>query len=261
MTTPLKVALISLIMGGVSGSYAFSQTNEIDEESSILDTKSVDTRLKESPFSVSLEIASRYIWRGLEYGDAPVGFGTLGFNYKGFNAFAMGAYAFNGSHQEVDLGISYSHSFFTIGLSDYYYPSAVGEKDKYFNVRSRETGHWGELYALIKPLRKIDLEMTLSTYVYGADKRPSGKQAFSSYAQLAYTYNFLRKNAISLAVGAALNRGFYTQYEHDFSVVSLSLRYATAFSFGNFKLPVSATYMLNPQTEKSYFSLSLYFNV
>ena len=85
--------------------------------------------LRESPFSASLELSTKYMWRGIEYGTAPTVFPMIGYGYKGFNAFAMGAYAVNGSHQEVDLGVSYSNSGFTIGVSDYYYPSAVGEKD------------------------------------------------------------------------------------------------------------------------------------
>ena len=59
-----------------------------------------------SPFSASLELTTKYMWRGIEYGTAPTVFPMIGYGYKGFNAFAMGAYAVNGSHQEVDLGVS-----------------------------------------------------------------------------------------------------------------------------------------------------------
>ena len=100
-----------------------------------------------SPLSVSLELSTKYMWRGIEYGTAPTLFPMIGYGYKGFSAFAMGAYAVNGSHQEVDLGVSYTASEFTLGLSDYYYPSAVGEKDGYFKFSNRSTGHWVEAYA------------------------------------------------------------------------------------------------------------------
>ena len=92
-----------------------------------------------SPFSASLELTTKYMWRGIEYGTAPTVFPMIGYGYKGFNAFAMGAYAVNGSHQEVDLGVSYSNSGFTVGVSDYYYPSAVGEKDGYFTLNPETT--------------------------------------------------------------------------------------------------------------------------
>ena len=77
-----------------------------------------------SPFSASLELSTKYMWRGIEYGTAPTLFPMIGYGYKGFSAFAMGGYAVNGSHQEVDLGVSYTTHGFTVGVSDYYYPSA-----------------------------------------------------------------------------------------------------------------------------------------
>ena len=57
-----------------------------------------EMKLKDTPFSASLELSTKYMWRGIEYGTAPTLFPMIGYGYKGFNAFAMGAYAVNGSH-------------------------------------------------------------------------------------------------------------------------------------------------------------------
>lgn len=219
-----------------------------------------DSTKVSSPFSVSMELSTKYMWRGIEYGTAPVAFPMLGYGYKGFNAFAMGAYAVNGSHQEVDLGVSYTISEFTVGVSDYYYPSAVGEKDGYFKLSNRSTGHWVEAYATWTG-EKIPLWVTLSTYVFGADKNGEGKQMYSSYAEVGYTYSFNDNNSMALCVGANLNKGFYTEYQSGFNVVNINAKYSTAFKFGSFRLPVSASYILNPYKNKSFFTLSLYFGI
>ena len=213
-----------------------------------------------SPFSASLELTTKYMWRGIEYGTAPTVFPMIGYGYKGFNAFAMGAYAVNGSHQEVDLGVSYSNSGLTVGVSDYYYPSAVGEKDGYFKLSNRSTGHWVEAYATWSG-DKFPLWITLSTYVFGADKNEEGKQMYSSYAEVGYTYAFNDNNSMALCVGANLNKGFYTDNKSGFSVVNINAKYSTAFKFGKFKLPVSASYILNPYKNKSFFTMSLYFGI
>ena len=104
------------------------------------------------------------------------------------------------------------------------------------------------------------MAIILSTYVYGADKKLDGSQAFSSYAEVGYTYNFNDNNALSLALGVNLNKSFYTDYKKEINVVNVTLKYATSFKFGNFKLPVSASYIFNPSKEKSFFTFSLYFN-
>ncbi len=226
----------------------------------LLQLTTLQAQDKQSPFSVSMELSSKYMWRGIEYGTAPVAFPMLSYTHKGFSAFAMGAYATDGSHQEVDLGVSYSTDFLTVGLSDYYYPTAVGTSDSYFEFSNRSTGHYVEAYATLTPFAKLPVWLTLSSYIYGADKNLEGDHAFSSYAEVGYTHSFSGDNALSLAVGAALNKSFYTDYDKGFNVVNVSLKYATSLTFGNFKLPVSASYILNPYKEKSYFTFSFYFD-
>lgn len=213
-----------------------------------------------SPFSASLELTTKYMWRGIEYGTAPTVFPMIGYCYKGFNAFAMGGYAVNGSHQEVDLGVSYTANEFSLGVSDYYYPSAVGEKDGYFKLSNRNTGHWVEAYASWNG-KKIPLWVTVSTYVFGADKNEDGKQMYSAYAEVGYAHSFNDNNSMSLCVGANLNKSFYTEYQSGFNVVNINAKYSTAFKFGKFHLPVSAGYILNPYKNKSFFTMSLYFGI
>ncbi len=214
----------------------------------------------ESPFSASLELSTKYMWRGIEYGTGPVAFPMISYDHKGLNVFAMGAYAVDGSHQEVDFGLSYSFGeYATIGFSDYYYPTAVGAFDRYFDYDNASTGHSTEVYATLTPF-KLPFWLTLSTFVYGADKNIEGRQAFSSYAELGYTFAFNEDNDLSLSAGAALNESFYTNYTHGFNVVNLAVRYATSFKLGNFVLPVSASYIFNPFMGKGFFTFSLYFN-
>ena len=224
-------------------------------------TEEPKDKLLDSPFGLSLELASRYVWRGQEYGDAPIGFATLSYSTHGFSAWVMGAYTINNSHSEIDLGLTYTYKWATIGISDYFYPSASGEKDKYFNFNNHTTGHWGELYATVSPFEKVPFWLTASCYIYGADKKPDGKQAYSSYLELGYPYTFKGRHTISLAVGASLNRGFYTNYEKGFSVVNIDLTYRTAFILGKVKLPVSGSLIYNPANNKPFFKFSVYFNI
>lgn len=226
----------------------------------LLADDSIESSHNGSPFSISLELTTKYMWRAIEYGDAPTSFVIINYEHKGFSAYAEGVYAFNGSHSEVDLGVAYNYKWLTVGLNDYYYPTSVGEKDHYFKLSSRKTGHYIEGAATIAP-DKIPIWLTLSTYFWGADKKPSNdKNAYSSYVEIGYSHSFNDNNVASLAVGAALNKGFYTDYEQGFNVVNITAKYATSFKFGKFRLPVSASYILNPYRNKSYVTLSIYFN-
>lgn len=210
-----------------------------------------------SPLEASLELSTKYVWRGIEYGAGAVTFAKISYQKRNFDAYLEGVYSTNGSHSEIDLGIGYTYKWFYIGLADYYYPSAVSNKDKYFNLANRSTGHYIEMYSILSPT-KIPLQLTLSSYVFGADKNLNGGQAFSSYAELAYFYKFKDNNVLTLTLGSSLNKGFYTDYESGFNIVNVSLKYETNFTLGSFQLPVSASYIVNPYREKSYFTFSVF---
>ena len=138
----------------------------------IIADDSIPSKFKKSPLSISLELTTKYMWRAIEYGDAPTSFAIINYEHKGFSAYAEGVYAFNGSHSEVDLGVAYNYKWLTVGVNDYYYPSSVGEKDHYFKLSSRKTGHYLEGAFTFAP-EKIPLWLTLSTYFWGADKKPT----------------------------------------------------------------------------------------
>lgn len=212
-----------------------------------------------SPFNVSIELTTKYMWRGIEYGTSPAVFSSLNYSTSGLNAFVMGAYTWNDSHQEVDLGLSYTYKALTLGVADYYYPSNVGENDYYFNFKNRNTGHSVETFLTILP-EKTPIYLTLSTFVYGADKNLNDNQAYSTYAEIGYTHNFNDDNNLFLTLGASLNKSFYTDYKKGFNIVNIALKYATAFNFDKFQIPVSVSYIINPYREKSYFTFSTYFN-
>jgi hypothetical protein len=229
----------------------------------ILSLKAFESRAQAnegSPWYVSCELSSKYVWRGLEYGKSPTLFPSINYESGSFLAALSGAYAFDGSHQEVDVGLSYTiKEMVTLGLNDYYFPSAVGQNDSYFRFCHSDTGHNVEASATLTPT-KLPMWLKLSCYVYGADKDSTGKQAYSTYAELGYQYVFKNEDKLSLALGANLNKGFYTDYEQGANVVNIMLKYESWFTFNKFRLPVSASYVLNPYRNKSYFTFSVYFS-
>ena len=216
---------------------------------------------KKSPFGASVELTSKYLWRGQEYGEAPTIFPTLSYGTGGLSVYATGAYTFDNSWREADLGISYTYKDFTIGFVDYYYPTPTGERDKLFEFDKDKTGHLFE-GCLTYASSVLPITAMLSTFFYGADKNLDGKQAWSTYAELGYHYDFSETNIFSVALGASLNKSLYNNLETGFSIVNIALKYQTAIPTGkSFSIPVSAQYVINPQKEKSYLAFSIGLNL
>lgn len=212
-------------------------------------------KLRESNFHLGVDLQTKYIWRGMEMitnDAAPVVFPAVSYSTKGFNAYVMGGYALNGKYSEVDLGVSYTYKWFTVGINDYYYPTTTTPQDQYFNFKARETGHWFEAVITIAP-EKIPAYLTVSNFFAGADKDFDGKQAYSTYAELGGYYDFLNDHQLSLAVGAAFNKSCYNGYAHNFGICNVELKYTYNLKFKNdWTLPLSVAYIINPVYEKSH---------
>lgn len=215
----------------------------------------------ESNVHLGIDLQTKYIWRGMEMmteDAAPVVFPQINYQYNGLYAYVMGGYAINGKYSEVDLGLSYTYKWLTIGVNDYYYPTTVTPKDQYFNFKSRETGHWFEGVVTVAP-ENIPAYLTVSNFFAGADKKGDGKQAYSTYAEIGGHYDFLNDHSLSLAVGAAFNESCYNGYARDFSVCNIELKYTYSLALKNITLPLSVAYIINPVYEKSHVNLTASF--
>ena len=218
--------------------------------------------LKESNFHLGLDLQTKYIWRGMAMiteDAAPVVFPAVNYQNKGFYAYVMGGYSLNGKYSEVDMGLSYTYKWITVGINDYYYPTTTTPTDQYFNFKARETGHWLEAVVTIAP-ETIPAYLTVSNFFAGADKDWNGNQAYSTYAELGGHYDFLNDHRLALAVGMAFNKSCYNAYEHGFGVCNVEFKYTYNVNFNDkFTLPLSVAYIVNPVFNKSHVNFTASF--
>lgn len=215
----------------------------------------------ESPFHLGIDLQTKYIWRGMEMmteDAAPVVFPQINYQNKGLYVYVMGATALNGKYSEVDLGISYTYKWLTVGLNNYYYPTTTTPYDQYFNFKSKETGHWFEGVVTFAP-EIVPVYLTVSSFFAGADKDQEGNQAYSTYAEIGGHYDFLDDHSLALAVGTAFNKSCYNGYGQGWGICNIELRYTYNLALNKFTLPLSASYIINPIYEKSYMNFTASF--
>ena len=212
------------------------------------------TATRESNFHLGVDLQTKYVWRGMEMmtsSAAPVVFPQINYQTGGLYVYVMGATALNGRYSEVDMGISYTYKWLTVGFNDYYYPTVDSPFDQYFNLKNSETGHWLEGLITIAP-EQFPVYLTVSNFFAGADKNLDGKQAFSTYAELGGHYDFLNDHSLSLAVGTAFNMSCYNAYAHKFGICNIELKYTYNLAVGSLAIPLSAAYIINPVFNKTF---------
>ena len=251
----MKKLLLSIAMLAMS-TIAFAQSVEHVKNC-------FGAKLKESNFHLGLDLQTKYIWRGMEMiteDAAPVVFPAVNYQNKGLYAYVMGGYSLNGKYSEVDLGLSYTYKWITVGINDYYYPTTTTPNDQYFNFKAKETGHWLEAVVAIAP-EKIPAYLTVSNFFAGADRDLDGNQAYSTYAELGGHYDFLNDHQLALAVGMAFNKSCYNAYEHGFGVCNVELKYTYIVNFNDkLTLPLSVAYIVNPVFNKSHVNFTASFS-
>ncbi len=212
---------------------------------------------KDYSFYGTADLASVNEWRAIISGTAPAVQPTFGFTKGNFEVYVWGAWAVNDSFREVDLGICYTLGNFTVELVDYFYPA---KGNKFFHFNNSSTTHSAELMLTYEP-EAFPLHVMVGSFIYGDDKLESGKQAFTSYAEVGYTHEFNEKNSVGALLGVSLNKGFYTDYEKGFSLVNVAAGYTRIFTLWNYDMPASLQYIYNPYLKKSYGLLTLTFDL
>ena len=95
------------------------------------------------------DLMSRFVWRGIDFGNSPAVQPNLSFSWKGLNIGAWGSYAFAkhsievndttivdaGTYAETDLYFSYTYQWFTLMVFDYFTINGLNPNDgnRYFN--------------------------------------------------------------------------------------------------------------------------------
>lgn len=205
-------------------------------------------------FSGALDLTSKYMWRGTECASGATLFPSASLEIGGLSFSAWGAYALDSSVSEIDLSIGYTLGNFTLGITDYYYPSAYGLDDSFFNFKPAETGHTLEGTLTYAP-EAFPLTLMWSTMFYGADKDADGKNRFSSYFEAAYCFDLEDAGSLTLTAGASILKGMYS--DKPFSVINLAATYGKTIELDKVSFPLSVSYIVNPYLDKTFLTASV----
>jgi len=223
-------------------------------------------------FNVGTDLVSRYIWRGKDYGNSPAIQPNLFFSYAGLKVGIWGSYGFiykesTGNYSEIDPYISYTLKWFTIGITDYFYPNEAepNTDNKYFNYKPNTTGHTFEGCFTFTGPEKFPLQVYVGTLFYGADKgsHPEGvyesgtDNNYSTYCEASYPFTIRGIGVKPFIGGIPFGSGWYGPYG---GVVNTGLTISKSIKISKeYELPVYGSVISNPQAQSIFlvFGISL----
>ena len=211
-------------------------------------------------FSLGADIVSRYVWRGLDFGESMSVQPSLTVSSEGgFSLGAWASYSISASGagaNESDLSASYSVGGFTFGVNDYYFPGpepGYGEEG--------EEANWGFLNTkahtwepFVSYSGKVELLAGLSfAYMGEGESRQS-----ALYAELGIPFEV---QGVDVSLHGGLVGGessFYATSGTALVTMGISAGKPLAIT-ESFELPVSVAYIVNPSKQRSFlvFGISL----
>ncbi len=197
--------------------------------------------------TVSADVVSTYVWRGMECGSAAIQ-PTLGIGYKGLSLSAWGSYGLVDTNdaKEFDLTLAYSTGGFNIGITDYWFNTP---EERYFLYDANKTSHIFE--ANIGYDFGPAAIQWFTNFAGNDGYNKDGKRAYSSYVELSAPFK-LASVDWSAAVGAVPYAADFYGVD-GFAVTNVSLKATKDIKVtDSFSIPVFAQVAANPSTEKAY---------
>lgn len=216
-----------LLLGFIGGPTLFAQTDSLPAIST----------------SASVDLMSRYIWRGQEYGQAPSIQPAMSATWKDFTIGAWGAYKLTGAGmQETDFYLSKTVGHLTFAIWDYWNFCDTTSTD-FFNYNQQTTSHLFEFQALFSGGEKLPFNLLGSYLFYGADTSKS------IYFELQYLYS-AGSTELQFFSGFQVKGEYYGQ---NATFVNLGCTMIKTIDVTDrWSLPVSLSFIVNPSQKSAY---------
>jgi hypothetical protein len=198
--------------------------------------------------TVSADVVSSYVWRGMDCGSAAIQ-PTLGIAYKGLSLTAWGSYGLVDTNdaKEFDLTLAYTTGGFNIGITDYWFNTPEA---RYFLYDAHKTSHVFE--ANVGYDFGAASIQWFTNFAGNDGLNKDGKRAYSSYLELSAPFK-LASADWSATIGAVpYATDFYGV--NGFAVTNVSLKATKDIKItDSFSIPVFAQVAANPASQKAYF--------
>jgi uncharacterized protein (TIGR02001 family) len=201
-------------------------------------------------------LASRYVWRGLDFGNAAAVQPSLSYSQGGFTVGAWGSFEMSpvggSATNENDLYASYTFDLgdsgsISLSVTDFYFSTGANDFFEFDNEAvSGPGGHQ------IEPGISYSGPVTVSASVFAYGHGDENE----IWLEAAYPFS-VKDVDLSLALGGTPNdgAGFYgTDADTDAGLTKVSLSASKSIEItDSFSLPISASYYVNPYLARSYF--------
>jgi hypothetical protein len=266
--------------------FCFSLSGVFAQDEQVLTEAEKAEKDNTASLNFGADIMSRYIWRGIDFGNSPAIQPNIYLSWRGLNIGAWGSYSFGpyrammndsvsvnmGNYTEMDLYVSYSYKWFTLMFFDFFIPNSLDanytgiQKYQYFNYDYKTTGHTFEVSLTFTGPQKFPLKIFAGTLVYGDDKakdtlgkyRDVNKNNYSTYLELAYPVSLKKIIDLNFFIGGTPFGGSWYGPKAGFTNIGLTAKKVIPIT-KSYGIPVQVSLIANPTAQKLFLVFGITF--
>jgi hypothetical protein len=227
-----------------------------------LPTLAQETKPKNCNVAIGADLASMYLWRGMQQGSAPALQPWGEFSYKGLTLGTWGSYEFSGNFKEIDLYAKYTYKDFSLLFIDFFYPDDSLLDQNYYNFDTKTTGHASELGLSFNGNEKIPFSVYGGVFLYGTpiDNKVIDSATIEMNYSSYFEINYLGKhNDYTYNVFMGFTPTESNLYQTTgFAVFNVGLSAKkTVKVTSDFSIPIKLTLATNPEAKKIFIAFIL----
>lgn len=200
----------------------------------------------EAQFDMSVELNSRYVWRGFDFGSSPSVMPEVTLSFGGFEIGAWAAYATNGNPEGSEINFFAGYTFetsagdFSLHVTDYMFPD---EPVSFL----KSDFHFIEVGLSYETALSKNTTLGLSTNIFVHNDDDNAMYHEVSITQALEDYE--------LSLFSGFTTGATEIYENtQFSFINVGATLSREFTVGAATpLGISASLITNPQAERMFF--------
>jgi len=204
----------------------------------------------QNEINVGADLVSRYVWRGLDFGDSPsiqptIYFTTSKFEIGAWGAYQLGRDASSAPADEIDLFLGYTfdskNGSFKISVVDYYFPNSGL---RFGEVKDGEGAHTLEGILSYEGPKSFPIAILVGVNFYN-------DSGYNSYFELGYSTMF-KEVGLKLFVGATPGSSTNSIYygTEKFAVINVGVSASKNIKItDDFSLPIFSSFILNPNQD------------
>lgn len=211
-------------------------------------------------------VANNHLWRGMEVADGLVFTTDVSITDKN-EYFCIGFWGgtnTNGTYKEFNHYVSFNYRNLSLSIWDIYNfsPGATYNNREYFNYNAHSTGRFIDATVSYHLGYKFPLSIHWSTILFGRDRNvnnTSNKYSTFVYAEYPIFRNDEWKVEAGIGGAFALSEDIDNSHFYGDSpgIVHATMKINRTIVFKEFKFPIYACLMWNPQKNNAFFQIGI----